>query len=84
MIRIRPVLLWDPENRTLIGANIVGQWRPSDRSVRRPARPLRRVRRGGQWKMIAKTVPTTMSATMMPRTTATLRPPAFGARTSWS
>lgn len=37
MIRISPVLLWDPENRTLIGANILGDWLPSDWSARRPA-----------------------------------------------
>jgi len=30
MITASPVLLWDPENRTLIGANIVGKWLPLD------------------------------------------------------
>lgn len=38
MIKASPVLLWDPENRTLIGANIVGEWLPADwSSADRPA-----------------------------------------------
>jgi hypothetical protein len=30
MVGASPVLLWDPESRTLIGANIVGEWLPVD------------------------------------------------------
>lgn len=30
MIRASPVLLWDPDNQALIGANIVGDWLPED------------------------------------------------------
>lgn len=30
MIRCSPVLLWDLENSTLIGTNIVGEWLPLD------------------------------------------------------
>jgi hypothetical protein len=30
MVGASPVLLWDPEGRTLIGANIVGEWLPPD------------------------------------------------------
>ena len=29
MVAASPVLLWDPANRTLIGANIVGDWLPA-------------------------------------------------------
>jgi hypothetical protein len=36
VIRDSPVLLWDPDNRVLVAANLVGDWLPLDWSGRRP------------------------------------------------
>ena len=33
LVKASPVLLWDPDHRTLIGANIVGDWLPLDWSA---------------------------------------------------
>lgn len=36
LVRDSPVLLWDPDARVLIAANLVGEWLPLDWSGRRP------------------------------------------------
>ncbi|HEY6744181.1 MAG TPA: hypothetical protein VI357_00555, partial [Mycobacteriales bacterium] len=36
LVRDSPVLLWDPDSRVLIAANLVGDWLPLDWSGRQP------------------------------------------------